>query len=113
MANPHRGEIAATLGGRPRRLVLTLGALAELEAAFGVDGLAGLGERFETGRLRARDLAAILGAGLRGAGEAISDDEAATLAHPDGLPGYVGAVAALLVATFGEASACGETPARP
>jgi hypothetical protein len=103
MANAHRGEIAATLGGQPRRLVLTLGALAELEAAFGVDGLAGLGERFETGRLRARDLAAIIGAGLRGAGEAISDDEAAKLAHAEGLPGYVRVVAELLAATFGEA----------
>lgn len=103
MANLHRGEIAATLGGKPRRLVLTLGALAELEATFGVDGLAGLGARFESGSLRARDLAAILGAGLRGAGEAITDAEAAGLAHPDGLPGYVATVAALLVATFGEA----------
>lgn len=103
MANAHRGEIAAILGGEPRRLVLTLGALAELEAAFGVDGLAGLGERFETGRLRARDLAAIIGAGLRGAGEAICDDEAATLAHADGLPGYVRVVSELLSATFGEA----------
>lgn len=102
MANAHRGEIAAMLGGKPRRLVLTLGALAELESAFGADGLAGLGARFEAGRLRARDLSAILGAGLRGAGEAISDEEAATLTHPDGLPGYVATVAALLVATFGD-----------
>lgn len=115
MANAHRGEIAATLGGRPRRLVLTLGALAELEAAFGVDGLAGLGERFETGRLRARDLAAILGAGLRGAGEAITDEEAGALAHADGLPGYLGVVAALLTATFGADAppAAGAPPARP
>ena len=34
MPNLHRGEIEAELGGRRRRLVLTLGALAELEAAL-------------------------------------------------------------------------------
>jgi hypothetical protein len=102
MANARRGEIAALLGGRERRLVLTLGALAELESAFGVEGLSALGERFETGRLRARDLAAILGAGLRGAGELVTDEEAGALAHPEGLPGYVRVVAELFAATFGE-----------
>jgi hypothetical protein len=105
IANARRGEIAATLSGRPRRLVLTLGALAELETAFGVDGLAGLGARFETGRLRAGDLAAIIGAGLRGAGETIDDAEAARLTHEEGLPGFVAVVASLLTATFGEAKA--------
>jgi hypothetical protein len=109
MTNAHRGEIAATLGGRARRLVLTLGALAELETVFGVDGLVGVGERFESGRLGARDLAAIIAAGLRGAGETISDAEVAALTHPDGLPGYVATVSALLHATFGEAT----PPPRP
>ena len=33
MANAHRGEIEATLGGKPYTLCLTLGALAELEHA--------------------------------------------------------------------------------
>ena len=37
MANRHRGEIEAEIGGVRRRLVLTLGALAELEDAFGAD----------------------------------------------------------------------------
>ncbi|MBN9013699.1 MAG: gene transfer agent family protein, partial [Rhizobiales bacterium] len=35
MPNRYRGEIDAELGGRRRTLVLTLGALAELEASFG------------------------------------------------------------------------------
>ena len=75
MPNLHRGEIEAEIGGVRRRLVLTLGALAELEAAFGADDLTALAERFGAGRLSARDLIRIIGAGLRGAGEAISDDE--------------------------------------
>ena len=39
MANRHRGEIEAEIGGARRRLVLTLGALAELEDAFGAEDL--------------------------------------------------------------------------
>ena len=77
MPNLHRGEIEAEIGGAQRRLVLTLGALAELEAAFGADDLVALAERFGTGRLKARDLVRIIAAGLRGAGEAVSDDEVA------------------------------------
>ncbi|MGB6081640.1 MAG: GTA-gp10 family protein, partial [Xanthobacteraceae bacterium] len=55
MPNRYRGEIVAEFGGRRRTLVLTLGALAELEAAFDVDDLAALAERFGSGRMRARD----------------------------------------------------------
>ncbi len=69
MANRHRGEIDAEIGGRRRTLVLTLGALAELEAAFGAGDLVALAERFAQGRMSARDLVRIIGAGLRGAGE--------------------------------------------
>ena len=35
MVNRHRGEIEAILDGKSYRLCLTLGALAELEHAFG------------------------------------------------------------------------------
>src|SRR6185295_10811502 len=110
MPNLHRGEIEAGIGGVNRRLVLTLGALAELEAAFGAEDLAALAERFGAGRLKARDLARIIGAGLRGAGEAISDDEVARLTVDGGAPGYVRIAAALLAATFGaeEAGPLGE-----
>ena len=66
MANRHRGEISAVLDGRERTLCLTLGALAELEAAFGADDLVALASRFESGRLSARDIARIIGCGLRG-----------------------------------------------
>jgi hypothetical protein len=46
MPNKHRGEIEAELGGNRHTLVLTLGALAELESAFGADDLVALAERF-------------------------------------------------------------------
>ena len=67
-ANAARGEVVVTLAGTPRRLCLTLGALAELETAFEVDGFAALAQRLRT--LSARDLAFVLGALLRGGGEA-------------------------------------------
>jgi hypothetical protein len=103
MANRHRGEIEAELGGARRTLVLTLGALAELEDAFGADDLGALTERFGTGRLKARDLTRIIAAGLRGAGETVSDEQVATFAVDGGAQGYVRIAATLIAATFGEA----------
>lgn len=100
MANRYRGEIEAELSGTRRRLVLTLGALAELEEALGAGDLAALAARFQSGRLSARDVAAILGAGLSGAGEGLSAAEVMALTHPDGARGLVRLAADLLVATF-------------
>ena len=104
MANRHRGEIEASIGGVKRRLGLTLGALAELEDAFGADDLVALTDRFGAGRMKARDLTRIIGAGLRGAGESVGDDEVAAMAIDGGAQGYVRVAAALIAATFGEAS---------
>ncbi|MCJ8143867.1 gene transfer agent family protein [Ancylobacter sp. A5.8] len=101
--NRHRGEIAAELDGRPRRLVLTLGALAELEGALGASDLMALAERFSRGRLSARDAVAILAAGLRGAGESVSDEEVARMTTPGGAAGYARLVGELIAATFGGA----------
>ena len=102
MPNRHRGEIEADIGGARRRLVLTLGALAELEAAFGADDLVALAERFGGGRLTARDLVRIIGAGLRGAGADVSDEQVAAMTTPDGAAGFVRIAADLLAATFGD-----------
>lgn len=103
MTNIHRGEIAAEIGGEMRTLCLTLGALAELEARLGAGHLAGLAERFAEGRVSARDLTAILGAGLRGGGNALSDDELARMSVEGGLRGAAEIAVRLLRATFGDA----------
>jgi Phage tail tube protein, GTA-gp10 len=105
MPNKYRGEIAATLGGRPRTLVLTLGALAELESAFEACDVVALAERFGSGRLSARDLLRIIGAGLRGAGENVTDDEVAAMTTEGGAAGYVRIAAGLIAATFEDTSA--------
>jgi hypothetical protein len=101
MPNRHRGEIEAELGGERRTLVLTLGALAELESAFAAGDLVALAERFEKGRMSARDAIRVIAAGLRGAGEDISDDEVARLQARGGAADYVKIVGELLAVTFG------------
>lgn len=65
--NGARGEAAVTLAGAERRLCLTLGALAEIETALGLETVAALAERMRT--LSGRDLLAVLAALLRGGGE--------------------------------------------
>jgi alkyl hydroperoxide reductase subunit AhpF len=82
-------------------MVLTLGALAELEQAFAVDDIMALGERFGQGRLSARDIIRVLGAGLRGAGETISDDELSTLEIEGGAAMAARHAIALLSHAFG------------
>ena len=66
-ANRARGEAVSPIAGAPRRLCLTLGALAELETAFGVAGWEALGERLRA--TTAADLRGLLAILLRGGGE--------------------------------------------
>lgn len=102
MANARRGEIEAALDGRTWTLCLTLGALAELEAALGAGDLMALAQRFEAGRLSSADAIRVIGAGLRGAGNEIDDRAVARMRCDDGAAGFVAIVARLLAATFGE-----------
>jgi hypothetical protein len=68
MANPLAGEVAVWLDGERHVCKLTLGALAELEAALATGTLIDLVERFEGGRFSTRDVLALIVAGLRGGG---------------------------------------------
>jgi hypothetical protein len=90
--NPARGEVVVPLAGTPRRLCLTLGALARIETALGLDDWSALPERF--GRLSAAELLAILAALLEGGGE----DPAVLDAAPVSIPEAVAAVASALAA---------------
>jgi len=105
MPNLHRGEIEAVFDGRAMTLCLTLGALAELEAAFGEEDMLALANRFASGRLSARDAIRVLGAGLRGAGHDLADSDVAQLQAEGGAAGFVDVVARLLTATFGAGQA--------
>ena len=68
MANPFAGEVALVLDGKRHLAKLTLGSLAELEAALETGSLMELAERFEVRRFSARDVLALILAGLRGGG---------------------------------------------
>ncbi|MFN7164201.1 MAG: GTA-gp10 family protein [Hyphomonas sp.] len=65
--NAARGETLVTIDGAPRRLCLTLGALAEIEAAFGCTRISELEARLRAPS--AADLMVVLAALLRGGGE--------------------------------------------
>ncbi|SON54886.1 hypothetical protein HDIA_1345 [Hartmannibacter diazotrophicus] len=112
MANRHRGEIEAEIGGRRRILCLTLGALAGLEHAFGAEDMTALAERFSAGRLKASDATVIIAAGLAGAGEPMTADEVAAMRIEGGAVGAARIVVDLLGATFGTEVADDST-ARP
>lgn len=102
-ANRRRGEVEAVIDGRARVLCLTLGALAELESAFGAEDLGDLTRRFGTGALSARDIISVVAAGLRGAGESVDETEVAAMRFENGMAGAAALVADLLSAAFGEA----------
>ncbi|MBQ0822284.1 gene transfer agent family protein [Microvirga sp. HBU67558] len=110
MPNRRRGEVALQIGDTRYTLCLTLGALAELEDAFGVQDLSALAERFGVGRLASRDLVTLLAVALRGGGHAMSDQEVARLPLDDGIAPVAAALADLLLVTFGGGE---ETPNPP
>jgi len=101
MANIRRGEIEASFDGKLYVLCLTLGALAELEHSFGAEDMVALTKRFDGGRLSAPDAIKIIGAGLRGGGAEVSDDEVSRMRTGEGAVGFVSIVSHLLSATFG------------
>lgn len=99
MANPYRGEVEIIVGGERHVMRLTLGALCELEQALDT-GIPALVERFETGAFRAKDLIALLGAGLRGGGAAITDAELSAMRIDGGPVAAIRKAAELLKVSF-------------
>ena len=82
MANPWAGEVALVIDGERREMRLTLGALAEMEAALGAGSLVDLVARFETGAFSSGDVLAVIVAGLRGGGWRLRASEC-VLGHRD------------------------------
>lgn len=80
--NAARGETALAVGGRARRVCLTLGVLAEIESALGCRTMAELEVRMRA--LSAGDLMIVIAALLRGGGEA---ETAARIGELDVAPG--------------------------
>lgn len=68
--NRARGEVLLEIDGAPRRLCVTLGALADLEAAFDVASFTELGARLSM--LNAVDLITVIAALTKGGGAEMS-----------------------------------------
>lgn len=88
--NPARGEVMVMLAGTRRRLCLTLGALARIEAVLGLSDWSSLPERLAS--LSAGDLVAILAALLDGGGE--NPEHAARATAPEAASALAAALAA-------------------
>ena len=89
--NTARGEVVVSLAGASRRLCLTLGALARIEAALGLSDWSQLPDRIAM--LSAGDLTAVLAALLDGGGEPVEIAARATV------PEAASALAAALAAS--------------
>lgn len=100
MSNPFAGEVTLTIDGQPRSCKLTLGALAELEASMGAETLVDLVGRFESERPSARDVLALVVAGLRGGGWHCSAEDLLASDIEGGPVGAAKAAAALLARAF-------------
>jgi hypothetical protein len=88
MPNRARGEAELVAGGKSYRLLLTLGALAEIEDGLGLASLGDLSKRLA--QARASDFAVVAAALLRGGGEAMTVED--VLALPCDLGALVAAV---------------------
>lgn len=100
MDNPWSGALTLVVDGEARRMSLTLGALAELEAQMGDDTLVALVERFERGGFSSRDVLALTVAGLRGGGWAVTSDQLLSAEIEGGPMGAAAAAARLLARAF-------------
>lgn len=81
LVNRTRGEVALEIDGIPRTLCVTLGALAEMEAAFDVGSLSELGERLAA--LTPSDLITLIAALLQGASMTAAEIAAARIDAKD------------------------------
>jgi hypothetical protein len=103
--NRIRGEAGLTAGGKVYRMLLTLGALAEIEDGLGLADLSGIGARLK--QVRAADLAVVAAALLRGGGHEMTPADVLRL------PCDLGALVAAVTETFDGAGGAGEKSAVP
>lgn len=100
MANPWTGEVALVIDGERRVMKLTLGALAELETELEAGSLVDLVARFEGGGFSARDVLALILAGLRGGGADVTSADLARAEIEGGPVAAARAAAQLLARAF-------------
>jgi hypothetical protein len=105
MPNAIRGEAGLEAGGKSYRLLLTLGALAEIEDGLGLADLGEVGARLK--HARAGDLAIVAAALLKGGGHDL------TPADVLALPCDLGALITAVGEAFARAGLSGEGSGSP
>lgn len=100
MVNPFAGEVEIVIDGRAYALKLTLGALASLEQSLGEGSLVDLVKRFEEGRFSARDILALIAAGLEGGGHDLRAEDLGKAEISGGPMGAARIAAQLLARSF-------------
>jgi hypothetical protein len=99
MTNRIRGEASLEAGGTRYRLLLTLGALAEIEDGLALANLSEIGARLK--EVRAADLAIVAAALLRGGGHDVTSADVLRL------PCDLGALTSAVIAAFDAAATKG------
>jgi len=99
--NRVRGEAGLVAGGRSYRLLLTLGALAEIEDGLGLSNLSDVASRLA--QSRASDLAIVAAALLRGGGHEMNPADVLRL------PCDLGALVAAVSEAFDAAGLAGKS----
>lgn len=94
--NKVRGEAELPAGGKSYRLLLTLGALAEIEDGLGLTNLSEVAQRLA--QARAADLAIVAAALLRGGGEEMTPADVLRL------PCDIGVLTTAVIAAFDAAA---------
>lgn len=111
MANKARGFVEFEIGGRKVEVALGLGALAELEDAFGVDSFE---QALDFGdKISARRMQTFLGALLKGNGVAFEPAEIAPVSVPQFMALLTALTAASGMAQAEQAAAAPEPSKRP
>ena len=94
--NKIRGEVELLAGGKAYRLLLTLGALAEIEDGLGLTNLSEVAQRLA--QARAADLAIVAAALVRGGGQEMTPADVLRL------PCDIGALTSAVIAAFDAAA---------
>ena len=110
--NRHRGDMTACLGGRERTLRLTFEGLAEIESRLDA-GIVAVAERFSRRSVGTAEVSAILGAALKGGGEAMGEAALQSAIMELGFVEAARLAGRVLALGLGAEAGDGEAPGKP
>lgn len=100
LPNPQRNELTIKLGDKSFLVRPTFGFIVEVEEYFDSPLTTLVLEKLQTGKIKALELAAIIAAGVRGAGKEVSDEEIQEAIAAAGTVVSIDAILPLLMNAF-------------